>query len=463
MVRIRRLTEEFTSPDEVVSGAILSMEYLSAYASFQRYLDGDLSPIVARMVGADATAQNVSGYRFYSKSGMQGLWANNYFRSVASSINGAVFEQMPVAIDSSPEVQKRWEAENRPIVRALRMGVEWLAAKGRAVWKVENQVRRGSVLPVFRAVDPAGYLPIIQRTARDQIVGHIILEWWWSQGRLPGGLTPDRVTADIIVTAEDAERSDGLLTPIAEKRTFTWAGEGQGVLGSLVSTTPSRTQGIWTVGDDDSVFADMESDAWEAIMAITNARTALTGHVRTPVILPGLIDTSNLGSDGTFTIDPLDPQIRVPPDSLGMGSAYGFVDPPGPQISAAFIALYEQALDNLAYHGLPEASVGRGFEANEAAASYRMERQPFLTRIGDIRDDLGGVMAEAWPLLGGPEGIIIGWEDPPQTDQAALDDRAIKLKGAGLVSTATAQAIAHVPVEEIAEAQEDQNGTGDQL
>lgn len=455
-MRIRLLQEEFTHPDEIAPGANLTMNYLADYEAYQSYLDGKLDVLFARQRG-NLKDQDMTGWKFYVGSTMAGLWKVNYFQSVLRFVRQSVFERHPTVIGGEESVVDQWKEDSREILRQCRQGLDWLTAKGRAVFVVEHKISRGEVVPVFTAKDPAGYLPILLRTDRQVIIGHAFCNWWSSLGRMVGSNRADRVDITIIITEEDAAKSDGLVKPMNEIRTFTWNTENAAPahLGSLLEVrSPSRVQAVWTIGDDDSTFASMESTSYHANLFLNHSRTALTQDVRSIVILPGMFDAENIGEDGQFVFpDPLNPTVRIPTNMVDSATMYGFVESPGPAKSSAYMDMHGLTMEQLAYDaGLPQEAVGEGYMANESGEAVKTIRSPFITRIVDVQDDFSHMLREAWPLLGGPEGAILGWEHQPGVNQEMLDDRAIKLKGAGLISRATGQAMCDVPIEEVTEA-----------
>ena len=460
MVRLRRLSSEFNSPDQIVPGAILTMPYLADMRAYQEYLDGHLEPLWARNTNEPTDAEKMqgrimsasddaNGFGLYRRTGVNGIWQLNLFHAVSRYTTAVVFEHTPAPIDADAEIAKQWDDVRRPMMREMRKAVDWFTAKGRGVLVLEEQM--GSL--VFRAVDPAGWMPIKHPRHRDQVIGQMMLEWWRAEPRVPDTDIATRVDVTIHVTEDDVAHSDGYIpAPVQEVRTFWWQGYSQGALGTLEEVRPSRVLGMWTFGDDWSVYGSMERLVFEALMAASNARTCMTRDVRSDRIIPSVIDEANLDPEGQFYVDLLQPDIRVPVDEMRSGSGFGYVEPPGPAMSEAWAMRYEQALANLAEAAdMPRIAFGEGYESREPDAAVRRLTQSFITKITDIRDDLGPIMAEVWELQGGPPGVKIGWGQEPFVDQTQIDDRAIKLHNAGIIGTSTAQAMVGVPIEEVSQ------------
>ena len=469
MTRIRRLGAEFHHPDDFVTGARFFMTYLVDLDAYQQYLDDDISILFTRETQQPSEGQTVSladnatGYSIYRLAGLKSIWRVNHFKAVSRYTVASVFERNPVPISGSPEVLEAWGKVRRNVIEQCRRAVEWHCAKGRGALVVEDQVGSKGVVPIFRAVDPAGYIPILHPRHRDQVIGHALGEWWRSSD---GGATPpeegrteterietdiaNRLSFSIIVSQEQADNSDGWITrPVSEDRTFQWAGQNVGVLGSLYDTKKSRIKKLWTFGIDDSVFGSMESNVFEALMHLSNARTSMTRDVRTLRLVPAIVDNANKDERGRFIVDRLEPDLYIPTEQITSGTGFGYVEPPGPNLSMAFMHLYKMAMMNLAYTSdTPPEAWGDEYKSGEPADALHQLRQTFLTKVQDIRDDLVPILSEAFEILTG-HSVIMGWESPPFARPEQQDERAIKLKAAGLISVSTGQQMTGVPVEEI--------------
>ena len=435
MVRLRRLGSEFHGPEDLETGAILTMPYLRDFWAFQEYVDGDLSALYARHSG-NATQRNITGARYYSDPPRDGVDPAgdaayidlNLFRSVVRYFQAAVFERSPTVLDDDEAAQKLWEQYAPRLLREARKAVAWQPSKGRGVLVIEN---RYPGVPVPMAVDPQFYLPIVDRVNRDLTVGHALIRLWYEGRRLPEQRIPNRATVQIWVSAEDADMSDGRLAEMNETRTFIWGGDdATGTLGGTLESEISRAdnarlQGLWTFGDDDSLFATMERGVYECILALTHARTALTQDVRATRVVPQVIDPRYQNADGTLKLDLLDPQFQLAVDDIaGAGTALGYQDPPGPVQSAAFQQFYELLLNNLAYTAnIPPEAFGLNYMNNEPAEALTKLQQVFKTQVVDVRDDLSTILSEMFALLTGRQGVNIGWSNDPFEEPSQNDAR----------------------------------------
>ena len=468
MTRIRRLGAEFLSYDELGPGTTLNLSYLADYKAWQEYLDDNLDPLwdrhsVAPQPGqSQSRVDDMTGFGRY-RNATRALWRINYFKSIVRAYLASVFESAPTPIDPSPEIAAQWKKEGRAIVREIEKAVEWRISKGRGVLLLENTVGTDEVEPMFSAIDPAGYLPIRHPRNRDYTIGHMFVQWYRSekQERLPYSDLADEMSVAIFVDERGAALSDGRMRPINVVRRYRWNADqaGLGNVGDFIDEVPGRILGAWTFGDDDSLFGSTEDNIFEAILALSNSRTALTRDVRSIAIVPKVVDERNLTSDGNFYIDDLNPVVQVPIDDGDGGSKYGYVEPPGPIISEAFRELHNTALQQAAYTAnLPPTVFAEGYMPGEPAEAVRQLTVLHLTYVVDIRDDTSPIMSEAWALMGGPNGVEVSWEQAPYIDQDKVDQRAIALKGAGIISQQTAQAMTKMPIEKIDETPPDRGG-----
>ena len=468
MVRIRKIGGNFYTPDDFREGAIVAQPYLIDMQAYQDYLDGDMTPLYSRM-SADAKTNDLTGMRLYKNDNgqilTQAFFHLNVFLAAARYVNASVFEVSPVPVDSSPEVEDAWNELRTEFLKAARQAVEWRISKGRGILQLQTRYPDNKLLV---AIDPQYYVPLVDMINRDIVVGDVILQrWYWRSSNQPvlAETQPNRVTVQISVTPEQAALSDGRIDgPVNTVQTFVWAGqEATGVLGSDTGRLQqlqgkegeiqdnARSEGVWTFGDDDSLFKTMERNVFEFIMAISNMRSTLTQDVRSTVILPRSVDPDAFDANGNFKVDPLRPQYEIPADGLVGGStgAFGYVDPPGPTMAAAYIQLANLCLDNLAYTAsMSREAFGLNMQANESGEALSKLQQIFKTQVMDIRDELSRILSEAFKIKTGHD-TIIAWEREPFTQTKANDERIIAYKNAGLVSVATAQQMLHLPVEEI--------------
>ncbi|MDE0006223.1 MAG: hypothetical protein OXQ29_26340 [Rhodospirillaceae bacterium] len=448
MVRIRRLGSEFHSPDEIRPGLQLSMQYLADYERWQHYLDDNLAPLYARHSDG-ANGDKLTGYSYY-RNAPKAIWEMNYFRSVVRAFEAAVWSDMPMPIDASEQITAQWMIQGSDLIRQMRKSIEWRVGFGRGVVWTDEQV--GSV-PLFQTSSPAGYIPLLHPYNRDLVLGHVFLNFWREGERLQETDLANRVTAQIFVTPEAAAQSDGYMQQTNVIRIFEYAGQGSGAfgsLGALLGEVPGRLLGVWTYGDDDSIFGSMERNVFEALMHLSNARSALTRDVRPHQIVPTPVDPRNLDSQGRFVIDPVEPNVYVPVDeSSGGQSMFGYVEPPGPATSAAFMELHELAMRQLAYVAMtPPEEFGDNYMSGEPAQAVQLLKHTFLMFVIDARDDISRILSEAWATVGGPSDVRIGWSQAPYVDTDAIDARVIRLLSAGLISRSTGQSMAGLPIED---------------
>ena len=465
MVRLRSLGGEFHSPDDFRPGALFTMPYLADMQAYQEYQDGNLDLLFSRMAG-NADLGDITGAALYRTAGNGAYWRINFFRAITRQFVGAVFERTPVLLDDDPAAEALWEQHKNAILRAMRLAAAWRVSKGRGVLAVEHRYPN-ALVPV--AYDPAFYVPLVDYVNRDHVLGHVMALPWYDGPRLPGLEYPNKMRVMIYVPEEGARNSDGRIPgAVNEIRNFLYAGNLSGgtIAGRLgEEDTPreanSRLEGMWSFGDDDSWYATAERGVYECILALTNARTALTQDVRATAILPEVVDPQFVDADGNIKVDLLRPQYRIPANHMSMSGStgFGYVEPPGPMQAEAFLRMYEVGRENLAYDAnIPPEAFGVNYTANEPAEAVTKLQQVFKTAVVDTRDDLGVIASQMFAALTGVMDATIGWEFEPFADQKENDDRAIKLKGAGIISTDTAQVMTNTPREAIQEAA---NGVSD--
>ena len=473
MVRIRKIGGNFYTPADFHEGTLVNQPYLIDMAAYQDYLDGDMTPLYSRM-SADEQTNDLTGLRLYQNDNgqilTQSLFPINIFLAAARYVNASVFEVSPVPVDSSPEVERLWNELRTEFLKAARQSVEWRISKGRGVLQLQNRYPDKKILI---PIDPQFYVPLVDMINRDIVVGDVILQrWYWRPegANVVPQAPPNRVTIQISVTPEQAALSDGRIPgPVNTVQTFVWAGNEEvgvvggnsGVLRQLEGEPGqvqdnARSEAVWTFGDDDSLFKTMERNVFELILAMSNMRSTLTQDVRAAAILPKVTDANSLDANGQFRLDRIRPKYQISADGIdnGAGSAFGYVDPPGPAQAAAYLQLANLCLDNLAYTAsMSREAFGLNIQANESGEALSKLQQIFKTQVMDIRDELSRILSEAFKLRTGHE-TIIAWEREPFTQTKANDDRVINFKKAGLVSTATAQQMLHLPVEEISDTME---------
>ena len=458
MVRLRKLGSEFHHPDEIHVGAQMTMPYLQDMQAYQEYMDGDLSKLYDRMRG-NVKTQNLTGSRYYTDTGNLGYLPLNLFQAVNRNLLAAVFESNPKMLDGDDDCQMLWEEEAPSMLREARKGVEWRAPKGNSVWALEN---RYPGVPTFVAWDPEYWIPLTDLVNRDLPLGDILWRPWWSGPRVLQHDFPDMITFYIAITEAQADLSDGRFGAMNEIRDFLWSGTldsgvvaGTATLEEHRRTVPTeenkRILGVWSSGNSDSLFKSMEQIVYECILALSHSRTALSQFVRSILIAPRVVDLQNVNSLGQVELDLLNPQYNVPVDQIasGAGTAIGFLDPPGVEISASFREMYDLLLDAMAYAGnMPREQVGLGMQANESSLALSKLTQTFRTMVIDIRDDLSRILSEVFRLKYGKQ-VTIGWEDEPQTLTRDKDLRILAYYDKGLISATTAQKAANWPIEDV--------------
>ena len=414
MVRLRKLGAEFHSPDQMREGTLINMPYLTDMAAYQDYLDGDITPLFARM-GGNEFAQNVTGARYYTKTGPAGYWQLNFFRAYVRYLLAAVFDRSPVAIDASEEVQKQWVEDSPALLRQARTSVEWHAAKGRGVLTAQRRV--GDIV-IPRAVDPKDYIPLVDPVDRDLEYGHMLLRLWYEGARIESSL-PNRATVQVYIPPELAAISDLRVEEQNTTEDFVWAGNVQGVIGGRLGVSTRTRQdsvrmvGIWSFGSDDSVFKTLESNVYELLLQLSHSRTALTRDIRQTRIDPAVTGDNPVDENGNLIFDLYDPVYHIPLDKVA-GDALGFLQSGAMDISAAFLQLVEISLDLMAYAAnIPREAFGLNMQSNESGEALHKLQATFRTMVIDIRDDLSTILSELWYAIGGPKGIKIGWEHEP--------------------------------------------------
>ena len=460
MVRLRQLGSEIRHPEEIRTGMQLTMPYLKDMQAYQKYMDGDLSLLYDRMLG-NKTTQNITGAQFYTETGNLGYFEVNFFRSLNRSVLAAVFQANPTVLDDDEKARELWEQDAPRWLQQARLGVEWRPGKGTSVWVLE---KRYPGIPTLIAWDPEYWIPITDIVNRDLPLGHVLWRPWWSGPRVLQHDFPDSIHFNIYVNEEGADLSDGRFGPINELRKFAWSGTlDAGVvsfndlpnLNTELKDEQSREDserimGVWTSGNDDSMYKTMERTVYEAILAISHMRTALTQDIRSTRIVPRVNDPEFQRMQKNPTTEfKLNPQFQIPVDAATVsGNVLGYLDPPGPEMAAAFKELYDTCVDNLPF----VAGISREPEAraNQSGELIEQLRMAFHTMVTDIRDDLSKVLSEAFEMKHGIK-VTIGWEDEPQTNSVDKDQRILAYHEAGLISDKTAQTMGHLPIEKVDE------------
>ena len=431
MVRLRRLGSEFYSPDDIAESVQMHMPYLEDFEAFQKYMDGDLSPLIQRMRGPEKI-QDLTGAALYDAAG-DGSASNvygayyimNLFRAGLRYITSAVFEKNPTALDcddDGPEM-KAWEEIRAMLLKEGRKAVEWYFAKGHGVFHLEKRVGNKMMLA---AADPAGYLPIVDLINRDRTLGHILFYRYYTGPRTPQYDVPDRIRFYIYVDECGAEESDGRLRMTNDVVDMAWAGEqGQGFASSQspvmsgrlgqvsLREESARTVGIWAFGSGDSVFKTMERTVYECILSLSHGRSALTQDIRSTRVVPQNAEGIGRGEDGKILLDRIRPEYQISLNSVTGADLLGYLDPPGPAMSEAFREQYNLQLTNLAYDAnMPPEAFGLNYTSGEPAEAITKLQQIFKTYVIDIRDDLSAIYTDVVKAMTGLD-IKIGWEDEP--------------------------------------------------
>jgi len=457
MARLRLLGSEFHTPADFHPGTNVLMPYLEAFDRYQRYLNNDLDPLFHYQPPSFSNGLHYYIYRSRS-TGMtvDETWAIkrlNLFQAVCRYLAGAVFEESPVLVEPTPEQETWWEERRPAILREMRRAVDWQIAKGRGVLQVEQRLTAGGVGPHLSAVDPSVYLPLVDYIDRDMVVGHALLRLWWPGPRQQSE-HPTRATVSVYVDDEGAALSDGRIpAPVATQTTYVWSGGATGVLGDVVEAErPSRVLALETWGDDDAIFADMESAVLAIMVAKSMAGAVLHRHAFSPLILPQVIDPANAGGDQGFRLDLHNPIVWTSPSLPQGGSAFGYADNPAGEISAAYIDLVLSDMEDLAYtSGVSREAFGIGMATQESGDARERLQHSAKSRVRDIRDDIANrwpKLAEALGMPGGADSAII-WEYEPFERNSARRAEIRADFETGLISLETAQKALGYPVMEI--------------
>lgn len=416
MVKLRTLGGEFHSPEEIKEGALLTMDYLDDMRAYQEYQDGDLTRLFERKKG-NTNTQRVTGSHIYKNADIEAYMKLNIFMSVLRYVIATVFEQNPAPIEGDDTIKAKWNLVENSFLVAGIAATGWQVSKGRQVY---NLAVRFPNQPILLAVDPQHYLPLVDLIDREIKIGDVIFHLYRTQPRQPHNNIPDHAAFQISVTEEQAALSDGRATVMNQRRVFPWGGDNaRGTLGAEESReTNARSLRIWSFGDDDSIFASVESNVYELILAFTNARTALTQDVRSRALVPKLL----LGQE----LDPLDPVYEAPLSATS-SDIYKYFVPPGPAMAEAFLSFINMLLDMMAYTAnIPREAFGLNMMANESGEALNKLQQIFKTTVIDIRTNISRIFSEAFSLIY-PEhpDVIIGWVDEPFANTVEKENRII--------------------------------------
>lgn len=460
MTYIRPIGDEFTHPDQVKAGAVLTTRHLEDMAAYQEYINGDLTRLFTRMAG-NKDAQKLTGARYYERSGIDGYLSINIFLSLVRTMVGDVFAEAPVPQGADDDVLELWNQYSREFERAGRRALTWKIADGRGVMQLTDQAaRQGDNEPVgtrqhLKAVNSQYFTPIVDAMDREVEIGSIINRLWYQGDRIAGMSIPNRLTSEVYVSDGGAALSSQLVPATSRRIEFNWGGnEVEGTIGSEIKRIdPYRTNlGIWSWGDDDSLFKTMERTVYEIILGFSNARTAMTQAIRAPFLRPE-ITSATLPKDpdtGAVILDLYDPEIPIPlmPGITGL-DGFGYLTPPGATQAEGFISVVQLLIEYLAFStGAPPHVFGLGYIANEAADTASKLLQMYKTMVVDAQDNIGRIMSEAFQIISGSSEIV-GWEHEPFLQTMENIRRTTELHSGYLITDANAQTAVGQPVEEI--------------
>jgi len=434
----------------VKPGLLMQMEYLPDLDRYDRYRRGDLSPLWA-WLGGTSQARELTGLdRFWGYTNV--LPAINLFRAFTLAYDASVFDQRPQLMG---ETDSGWWEENAEMVlRQARRALVQQAMTGYGGLAVENRVGQGGVQPVLIAPEMAGYIPIVDPVSPDLVLGHVLMTFWWDGPRVAADFA-NRVTAQVWVSEEQAALSDGRIPgPVNRRTTYGWNSSNyNGVLGQVIEDMPGRLTGLEIFGYGDSMYELIESLVALLILKVGTANAALFQQALSVLLLPRATIVGNqVDEDGKLVMDAIRPVIHIDPiASTGSGNAYGWVEGPGAEIASALEGSVGADLQYFAMlTGMGPEFFGQQGPANESGEHRLQLLQTAKTRVIDQRVDMGMALDRLIPLMeGGPADPQVAWKYEPFETQIDVDDRVIKLHGAGLISTATAQEMANLPVEDI--------------
>ena len=448
MPRLRERGLRISHPDEIETGLLMNMSFLPDLDRFDRYRRNDLDSLWA-WFGAGQEARELTGLdRFVNDdyNVTRVLPHINLFRSYQDAYDAAVFEQRP-QMSGDPD-NPWWEQHAESVLREARYANVQYSMVGYGGLMVEE--RFGG--PALYAPEMAGYIPIQDAINPRLVLGHVLLTFWYDGPRIAADFA-NRVTAQIWVGEEGVAASDGrIAAPVNRRKTFGWASDTyNGVLGDLVEDLPGRMLGFEVFGAGESMYEQMESLVANIIVKTGTANAALAQQALSVLLLPKAAQLTNEFNAGTIKLDRIKPTAIV--DPLGQGASgklYGWVDGPGPLMSAALEQSIQQDLNALAMlTGIGPEFFGQQSMAQESGEHRVQLLQTAKTRVVDRRVDIAMALDKLIPLIGGPATPRVAWRYEPFEDQTIVDDRAVKLLEAGVISVTTAQEMTNSPIEDI--------------
>ena len=467
MPRLRERGLRLHHPDDVRPGLLMHMAYLPDLDRYDRYRRNDLRPLWS-WYGATKEGRELSGLdRFLQNDNYDTtniLPHINLFKSYADAYDAAVFEQRP---QLTGEPDSPWWLENSELVlREARYASGQLTMTGYGGLAVEQRLGSGGVTPALYAPEMAGYVPILAPGNPRLVLGHVLLTFWWEGPRIASDFA-NRVTAQVWVDEEGVSKSDGRISgPVNRRVTFNWNSSNyNGVLGPVVEDLDGRLLGFQVFGEGESIYEIMESLVASIIVKTGTANAALAQQALSVLILPAATAMDQArDSSGALVLDPIKPVITVSDMARTGGNPYGWVEGPGATMASALEASVTADLNSLAMlTGIGPEFFGMQGYAGESGEHRVQLLQTAKTRVIDRRVDIGMALDQLLPLLGGPASPGVAWRYEPFEDQTQVDDRAVKLLQAGIISVTTAQEMTQSPIDDTLGQQDDAgagNGNG---
>ena len=468
MPRLRQRGLRIHHPDEVAPGLLINMSYLPDLDRYDRYRRNDLSSLWG-WYGTSREAREMSGLDRFIQEGAGGynitriLPHINLFKSYSDAYDAAIFEQRP-QLTGSPD-DPWWFEHSEQVLREARYASTQHTMTGYGGLAVEQRLGAGAAAPTLYAPEMAGYIPIQDPSNPRLVLGHVLLTFWWAGERIASDFA-NRVTAQVWVDADGVALSDGrIAAPVNRRVTFGWASSTyNGVLGAIEEDLPGRMLGFQVFGEGESLYEIMESLVASIIIKTGTANAALAQQALSVLILPAATAMEQThDQQGRLQLDPIKPVITFSDLGRQGGNPYGWVEGPGATMASALETSVEADLNSLAMlTGIGPEFFGMQGYAGESGEHRVQLLQTAKTRVIDRRVDIGMALDKLLPLIGGPAQPGTAWRYEPFEDQTQVDDRAVKLLQAGIISVTTAQEMTHSPLDPSLEKKAEEDDTDTQ-